>query len=58
MVLWATADNALKRAQDAEKELNKAMGEVDNLFQKVSLMSGPGLMVAKCFWQYCYKNDW
>lgn len=31
----AAADNALERAKLAEKELNKAMGEVEGLFTKV-----------------------
>lgn len=31
----AVADNALERAKHAEKELNKAMGEVEGLFTKV-----------------------
>lgn len=31
----AAADNALERARHAEKELNKAMGEVEGLFIKV-----------------------
>lgn len=31
----AAADNALERAKHAEKELNKAMGEVEGLFIKV-----------------------
>lgn len=31
----AAADNALERAKHAEKELNKAMGEVEGLFTKV-----------------------
>jgi hypothetical protein len=30
------ADNALERSKHAEKELNKAMGEVEELFHKVS----------------------
>uniref|UniRef100_A0A665X2C9 Laminin subunit beta-2-like n=1 Tax=Echeneis naucrates TaxID=173247 RepID=A0A665X2C9_ECHNA len=32
----AVADNALERAKHAEKELNKAMGEVEGLFSKVA----------------------
>uniref|UniRef100_A0A8C4NQ25 Laminin, beta 2 (laminin S) n=1 Tax=Dicentrarchus labrax TaxID=13489 RepID=A0A8C4NQ25_DICLA len=32
----AVADNALERAKHAEKELNKAMGEVEGLFTKVA----------------------
>lgn len=31
----AAADNALERAKHAEKELTKAMGEVEGLFTKV-----------------------
>lgn len=31
----AVADNALERAKHAEKELNKAMGEVEGLYTKV-----------------------
>uniref|UniRef100_A0A8C2XS68 Laminin, beta 2 (laminin S) n=1 Tax=Cyclopterus lumpus TaxID=8103 RepID=A0A8C2XS68_CYCLU len=32
----AVADNALERAKHAEKQLNKAMGEVEGLFSKVA----------------------
>ena len=31
----AVADNALERAKHAEKELSKAMGEVEGLFTRV-----------------------
>lgn len=33
----AVADNALERSKHAEKELIKAMGEVENLFKQVLL---------------------
>lgn len=33
----AVADNALERAKHAEKELSKAMGEVEGLFIKVNI---------------------
>lgn len=36
----AAADNALERARHAEKELNKAMGEVEGLFSKVGPEGG------------------
>lgn len=35
----AAADNALERGKHAEKELNKAMREVEGLFVKVGLKS-------------------
>lgn len=55
----AVADNALERAKHAEKELNKAMGEVEGLFTKVWCqweLQKDNLLIFVCYFREHHLN--